>query len=65
MDDFAILHVRLANSAERALYCEQAASRSGADSMLMAYLVAPDIAHPVLLRGQQHQINQIKRPGIV
>ena len=42
LDDFSILHVRLANQDERAMYSEKAQSRSNEGSMLMVQLVEAD-----------------------
>jgi hypothetical protein len=39
IDDYSILHVRLARSDERAMYHEQARSRPNEGSMLMVQLV--------------------------
>jgi hypothetical protein len=46
LDDFANLLVRMARPDERALYYEQAASRSNEGSMLMVYLVDLDDPPP-------------------
>jgi hypothetical protein len=42
LDDFSILHVRLAHPNERALYSEKANARSSESSMLMVQLVEAD-----------------------
>ena len=42
IDDYSILHVRLARSDERAMYHEQARSRPNEGSMLMVQLVGTD-----------------------
>ena len=42
LDDFSVLHVRLAHPDERAMYFKKAASRSSEGSMLMVQLVEAD-----------------------